>query len=116
MKNLHYIAAALLLMFSTAVIAHHPAEGVVDDEVYDMIDSMVADTPHADVTFDDTMDVNDDGVLDNVTTITAPTIVSLDRMLDDGLLDYVNMLDGDVTLIIEFSDVRTVDVIIVQSP
>lgn len=105
MKNLHYIAAILILMFSTAVIAHHPAEGIVDEEVYEMIDTLVADTPHA------TLDLN---TMDP--TITTQTIVSLDKMLDDGLLDYIGMLDGDVTVIIEFNDDRSVTMTIIQVP
>lgn len=105
MKNLHYIAAILILMFSTAVIAHHPAEGIVDEEVYEMIDTLVADTPHA------TLDLT---TMDP--TITTQTIVSLDKMLDDGLLDYIGMLDGDVTVIIEFNDDRSVTMTIIQVP
>lgn len=105
MKNLHYIAAILILMFSTAVIAHHPAEGIVDEEVYVMIDTLVADTPHA------TLDLT---TMDP--TITTQTIVSLDKMLDDGLLDYIGMLDGDVTVIIEFNDDRSVTMTIIQVP
>ena len=103
MKNLHYIVAILILMFSTAVIAHHPAEGIVDEDVYAMIDALVVDTPHA------TLDLT---TMDP--TITTQTIVSLDKMLDDGLLDYIGMLDGDVTVIIEFNDDRSVTMTIIQ--
>jgi len=40
-----------LLLAGTAW-GHHAAEGVVDEEIYAMIDSMVADTPHADLVLD----------------------------------------------------------------
>ena len=108
MKILRYITATLLAVFSMAVFAHHPAEGIVDAEVYEMIDGMVADTPHADLTFD---------VMDEVTTemtIDSRTLVSLDRLLDDGLLTYVGMLDGDVSVTIDFNDDRSVTMTITQ--
>ena len=35
------------------VFAHHPAADIVDPEIYEMIDENVADTPHADMVFDD---------------------------------------------------------------
>lgn len=37
----------------SAAYAHHPAADRVDPEIYSMIDENVADTPHADMTFDD---------------------------------------------------------------
>lgn len=40
-------------MASTSAFAHHPAADIVDPEIYAMIDENVADTPHADLTFDD---------------------------------------------------------------
>ena len=43
--------ALFVAMASTSVYAHHPAEGV--SPVWDMIDENVADTPHADLVFDD---------------------------------------------------------------
>ncbi len=52
MRKLLNISAILLFMVSTSVFAHHPAADMVDEDVYTMIDSMVADTPHADMTFD----------------------------------------------------------------
>lgn len=114
MKNLQYIAAILILMFSTAVIAHHPAEGIVDDDVYSMIDDMVAETPHADLTFD-YMDDGDD--MDDVTaTITTQTIVPLEKLLDDGLLTYIGMLDGDVTVTIYFNEDGTITMTVMQAP
>ncbi len=114
MKNLHYIAAIVILMFSTAVIAHHPADGIVDDDVYTMIDELVADTPHADLTFDD---MDDDDDMDDVTaSITTQTIVPLEKMLDDGLLTYIGMLDGDVSVTIIFNSDGTVTMTVVQIP
>ena len=112
MKTLRYITAILLAVFSMAAFAHHPAEGIVDAEVYEMIDGMVADTPHAGIDFDDVMVVEDTEI--SVTTIDSRTIVSLDKMLDDGLLTYVGMLDGDVSVTIDFNDDRSVTMTITQ--
>ena len=46
-------AVAFFALVACPVIAHHAAEGIVDEEIYAMIDAMVADTPHADLVFDD---------------------------------------------------------------
>lgn len=109
MNKFFQLIAMALLISSTHLYAHHPAEGIVDEEVYDMIDSMVADTPHADITFDMMEDVME-------TTITSRTIVSLDRMLEDDLLSYVNMLDGDVSVSMDFNPDSSVTMTITQTP
>lgn len=53
MKMLTYTAAIFMAMTTTSVLAHHPAADMVDPEIYEMIDANVADTPHADMVFDD---------------------------------------------------------------
>jgi len=53
MKKAIQAAAFTSLLASAAAFAHHPAADIVDPEIYDMIDESVADTPHADLTFDD---------------------------------------------------------------
>lgn len=108
MRKLLNITAILLFMVSTSVFAHHPAADMVDEDVYTMIDSMVADTPHADMTFDQMDDVTE-------TTITRRSIVTLDSMLDDGLVTYVGMLDGDVSITIDFNDDGSATTTITQS-
>ena len=76
--------------------AHHAAEGIVDEEVYEMIDALVADTPHA------LLDINDLGGGMMEIVIQTPTVRSMENMIDDGLLTYLAMLDGEVTLSIAF--------------
>jgi len=45
---------AIATLFSTAsAFAHHPAADIVDPDIYAMIDENVADTPHAELVFDD---------------------------------------------------------------
>lgn len=107
MRKLLNITAILLFMVSTSVFAHHPAADIVDEDVYEMIDSMVADTPHADLAFDDMGDVTE-------TTITSSSIVTLDSLLEDGLVSYVGMLDGDVSVSIDFNADGSVSTTITQ--
>lgn len=108
MKHSFIFIAFILAMFSTAVFAHHPAADIVDEDIYEMIDSMVADTPHADLTFDQ---------MDNVleTTVTSQSIVTLDNLLEDGIMNYVDMLDGDVSATIDFNEDRSVTMTITQT-
>jgi len=47
MKKLTYTSAILMAMMATSVYAHHPAEAVVDPEIYDKIEENLADSPHA---------------------------------------------------------------------
>ena len=49
MKKILSIITICLAMAATPLWAHHAAEGMVDEEVYAMIDSMIADTPHGDM-------------------------------------------------------------------
>jgi hypothetical protein len=53
MKKITYTTAILMAMMTSSVFAHHPAADIVDPEIYAMIDENVADTPHADMVFDD---------------------------------------------------------------
>ncbi len=53
MKKILTVAAMASLFASVSAFAHHPAADIVDPEIYEMIDDNVADTPHADLVFDD---------------------------------------------------------------
>jgi len=53
MKKPLLITTCITLFASSSAFAHHPAADIVDPEIYSMIDANVADTPHADLTFDD---------------------------------------------------------------
>lgn len=53
MKNVLQVAVLTSMLASFSAFAHHPAEGIVDEEIWAMIDENVADTPHADLVFDD---------------------------------------------------------------
>jgi len=51
MKNVIKAAVLTSLLASFSAFAHHPAEDIVDEDIYLMIDENVADTPHADLDF-----------------------------------------------------------------
>ena len=81
------------LLFSTIIstapaFAHHAAEGVVDEEVYAMIDELLADSAHSEMTIDDLAYME----------ITTRTVTQMENLIDDGLLDYASMLDATVTI------------------
>ena len=110
MKNILAITAALcfLLLITPSSFSHHMAEGMVDEEVYAMINTVVSDTPHVFLTFDEVPGMT-------VTTITAEAIKFLEDMIDDGLMDYFPMLDGEVTVTIDYNtDSRTAVMTVTQ--
>ena len=99
MKKLLTAALVSTAMAAFPVLGHHAAEGMVDEEVYEMIDTLLTDTPHAEMTIDDIAV----GMTDvTTTTITTNSVTSMENMIDDGLLDYAAMLDGDVEVVITF--------------
>lgn len=51
MKSMLQAAVLTSLLTSFSAFAHHPAEDIVDEETWAMIDENVADTPHADLDF-----------------------------------------------------------------
>ena len=84
----------LIFFFSPIAFAHHPAEDMVDEEIYAEIDLMVADTPHADMVFED----------DDEMVIAIDDVGSADDLIADGLLDDISLLDGEVTITITFPE------------
>jgi hypothetical protein len=108
MKNILSIAILAASLTTFSAFAHHPAADIVDEEIYVMIDSMVADTPHADLVFSDM-----GGGMTEI-TLTTRTLTSLENMIDDGLLDYTSMLDGDVAVGIDFETNGSVTMTITQ--
>jgi hypothetical protein len=51
MKKALQVAVLASMLTSFSAFAHHPAEDIVDPDIYEMIDDNVADTPHADLDF-----------------------------------------------------------------
>lgn len=98
MAKMLSLALVLVVSFTFMALAHHPAEDMVDEDIYEEITLMVADTPHADMEFveDETM---------AATTIDIDDMGSTDDLIADGLLDDVSLLDGEVTVTITFPEV-----------
>jgi len=98
MKKIIFMLAALLLFLPLQAIAHHPAADIVDEEIYAMIDSMVADTPHAALVFEE--DMADGGLM---MIIDTENVTTAEALFHEGLLAQASLLDGEVTLTIEFA-------------
>ena len=109
MKKMLIAVIICLTMGATPLFAHHAAEGVVDEEVYEMIDTMIADTPHADMVLAENSET---GMWEM--TITSPNLRSLENMIDDGLLTYVSMLDDVLSTTLEFNDDNSVTMTVTQ--
>ncbi len=107
-KLVALVAVSLVLAVGGVAVAHHAAAGIVDEDIYAMIDAMVADTPHGEMTLDDL-----GGGMTEL-TIEQVTLVSVERMIEDDLLTYISMLDGEVTVQIIFDDPRDVQMVILQ--
>lgn len=107
-KFVALVTVSLVLTVAAVAVAHHAAAGIVDEEIYQMIDDLVADTPHGEFTLDDL------GSGMTEITIGRVTLVSVERMIEDDLLVYASMLDGDVTVQISFAGPRDVEMVILQ--
>ena len=97
----------LLTIIAVPVIAHHPAQGIVDEEIYVMIDEMVADTPHAEMVFDSM-----GGTTEMV--IETDNFSRFEDLVEDGLVSAVALLDGDVTMTLNFDETRQITISITQ--
>jgi len=99
-----------LIIGSTNLYAHHPAADIVDEEIYEQIDSMVADTPHATLTFDEM----GGGVTE--TNITTDSVDQLETLIaEEDLLEYAESLDGVVSVSIDFNDDNSVTMTVNQN-
>jgi hypothetical protein len=107
MRSRLMIAAAVVLLAALPVVAHHMADGMVDEEIYDMIDDIVSGTPHGD------FDINEIG--DGMMQIDIMSRVQeLDELVAADMFDYVNMLDGEVVMTIAFIDGMRLEITILQ--
>ena len=107
-RTVQLFAITLSVMVGAVAFGHHAAEGIVDEEIYAMIDELVADTPHG------SMDLTDLGGGMTEIVVDRVMVRELENMIDDGLLEYVSMLDGDVTVNISFGGPRDVSMTILQ--
>jgi len=109
MKNKIRLTSLAMFLASSNLYAHHPAADVVDDEIYEMIDLMVEDTPHATLTFEEM------GGGMTETSVTADTLSDFESLVaQEDLLEYVEMLDGQVDVSLSFNDDRSVTMTVNQ--
>ena len=108
MKRFAPLAATLMFLIALPVIAHHAAEGIVDDEIYAMIDEMVAGTPHGELTLDDLGGGMTEMTMDDL------SVYAMEGMIEDDLLTYLAMLDGKVTASIVFEDDGSITLTVLQ--
>lgn len=110
MKKLLTLTLTLALgtLIALPVIAHHAAEGMVDDDVYAMIDELVSDTPHA------TMVIGDLAVGMTELTVTMTNINAMEDLAVGGLFKYMGMLDGETDINIDMNDMRNITMTLIQ--
>ena len=98
MKNKIKLTTLAMFLASSGAHAHHPAADIVDEEIYEMIDLMVEDTPHASMTFDEM------GAGMTETTVTTDNLSDFETLVaQDDLLEYVEQLDGVVNVSLSFN-------------
>lgn len=109
MKNRIRLTTLAMLLASANVYAHHPAVDNVDEQIYETIEIMVEDTPHASMTFDEM------GGGMTETSITADTLDDFEDLVEEeDLLEYVEMLDGVVDVSLSFNDDSSITMTINQ--
>lgn len=109
MNKIFKLSVIALLLGSANAYAHHPAADIVDEEIYQEIDDMVSDTPHATLTFDEM------GGGMTETTITTDSVSNLETLIvQDDLLEYIELLDGVVDVDLSFNDDSSVTMTVNQ--
>jgi hypothetical protein len=92
MRKLIMTIIICLVLAPTVAFAHHPSEDIVDAEIFEFIDDMVSDTPHATLDFDS---------MGNM-VITTEFVSTAEALIQEGLLSHASLLEGDVTITMEF--------------
>ncbi|SHO43783.1 hypothetical protein [Desulfopila aestuarii] len=101
MKKCIGLFACCMLMSTTVALAHHPLEEI-NEEIFLRVDEMIADTPHAEMVFDDMGGGNSSSA---ELVIITDDMTTLSNLIDDGLFNYVDQLVGVVTVTIEPAEI-----------
>jgi hypothetical protein len=93
MKKMLLATAVAMAFGSTAAFAHHPAEDIVSDEIWDMVNTQLeeSDSPHL------TMDTSD---MDNV--VVTDIVGTTEEV--DAVLSTINTLETDNTITVVSED------------
>lgn len=91
-RKILWCIALLAIFFIAPTWAHHPAEGIISDDVWQMIDANLdeADSPHLYIDFDDVMDsmrVSEDSERGSLFLVTSI------KVFDEDVADYVAYID-----------------------
>lgn len=97
----------LIALGAMPVLAHRMAADIPDEEIYAMIDALVAHTPHADLVVEKL-----GGITVMTVTTNGPDVLS--DFLDDGGLGYIEELDGTTYIDIGFNDDGTATLTVQQ--
>lgn len=109
MKRLIPATVVVLVLCALPVLSHHAAQGIVDEEVYEMIEALIVDTPHAEWSPPEEMG---GGLIETV--IATTTARPFETLLDGGLFIYLGMLDGEVVITMTFNRRGGVELLIRQ--
>jgi hypothetical protein len=112
--SMKYVVMLLLVVLAAPVAAHHAAEGIISEDLYDQIEESLEGTPHLDM---DLSVVGTDTDMMVVTTVTVPTedvdeVVEIiaDEMTGEGSMmessiDITLDIDGDMATVTIFEDI-----------
>jgi len=97
MKNLLAVAGVVFcLTLAIPAFAHHPADGIVSDDIYEMIELNLEGTPHLDLEFD-TMGSGNDMIGAITVTVPAGDDPDPDVLDEAGVLEIISeALVGDM--------------------
>ena len=88
-----------VILFTTPSFSNYMSGWADDEEIYKKINSIVADTPGARLGLESAPDSGT-----TVMTVTTDSPQYIQEMIRDGILDYIPLLDGEVTAVIEYQD------------
>ena len=110
MKKIFQLSALALLPASTNLYPQHPATDIVDEEIYTMANSLVADIPNAMPDFDEM------GSGMTKTSITTNSLSMFETLAARGdLLEYIELLGGEVNTDISLNDDGSVTMTVNQA-
>ena len=109
MKNKIRLTTLAMFLAGGNSYAHQPAADLVDEEIYDMIELMVEDTPHATFMFEEMAA----GMTE--TSVTTDTMSDFETLVvQNDLLGYIERLDGVVDVSFSFNNDTTVTITVNQ--
>ena len=94
MRKLILVSAVFFSMLLIAPAwSHHPAEGIVSDDIWQMVDDLLteADSPHLDIDFDDVM-ASMGVVTDPEGNLSLVTSILVETQFVDEYMEYIDIV------------------------